>query len=469
MARAFVLTDVVGFTAAFVLAEWLFGVGESSLDDRLPIHAEALVFAASLPVWVLIVKLYGLYGRDEERTDHSTADDVVPVFHVVTVGVWLVQAAGWLTGLAQPRFPKLLVFWAAAIALVTAGRLVSRHLCRRLPSYIQNTLIVGADDVGQLVARKLVQNPEYGLNLIGFVDDAPSPRNGIVGHVPVLARIADLPDLIRERDVERVIIAGRTGDPDDVKMVHELKRCDVQIDIVPRLFEVVGPGIDIHSVEGVALVGLRPTRLSRTSLFVKRLIDVVAASVGLVLLSPLFAWIAWRVHRDSPGPIFFRQTRLGLNMHPLTMVKFRTMTVDADEDSHREYIGQIMSRDAAPMSNGLYKLEREHEITPYGRWLRTTSLDELPQLINVLRGEMSLVGPRPCLPYEVDYFEPHHFERFSVPPGITGLWQVTARARATFLEALEMDVAYARDWSLGLDLWLLARTPFQLLAKRGTA
>jgi lipopolysaccharide/colanic/teichoic acid biosynthesis glycosyltransferase len=127
-----------------------------------------------------------------------------------------------------------------------------------------------------------------------------------------------------------------------------------------------------------------------------------------------------------------------------------------------------MDTQAVPNDNGLYKLEQTHETTTFGRFLRRTSLDELPQLVNVLRGDMSLVGPRPCLPYEVDHFRPHHFERFSVPAGITGLWQVTARARSTFLEALEMDVAYARGWSLGLDLWLMARTPLQLLTRKGT-
>jgi lipopolysaccharide/colanic/teichoic acid biosynthesis glycosyltransferase len=191
-------------------------------------------------------------------------------------------------------------------------------------------------------------------------------------------------------------------------------------------------------------------------------------AVRAVIAMPLFAWIAWRIRRDSQGPVFFRQTRLAMDMREITMLKFRTMMVDADEDRHRAYIEEIMDKGAAPAVNGLYKLERADEITPFGRFLRKTSLDELPQLINVLRGDMSLVGPRPCLPYEVDHFEPHHFERFSVPAGITGLWQVTARARSTFVEALEMDVAYARGWSLGLDLWLLARTPLQLLTQRGT-
>ena len=148
------------------------------------------------------------------------------------------------------------------------------------------------------------------------------------------------------------------------------------------------------------------------------------------------------------------------------MLKFRTMTGDADSSSHHAYIAQAMYGDQVPSAGELYKLDRRDVVTPTGRWLRRTSLDELPQLINVLRGTMSLVGPRPCLSYETEYFAPHHFERFLAPPGITGLWQVMARAHASFGEALEMDVAYVRNWSVALDLSLLLRTPGAVLRQR---
>lgn len=466
--RALVVTDVLALTGAFLLAEWMFGVQYPVGENRLAGRTEYVVFFASLPLWLLILNLHGLYGRDEERTDHSSADDIVPVFHSVTAGVWLFQGAAWLTQLAQPKFPKLFFFWIIALCLAALGRAVARQICRRSPAYIQNAVIVGADASGQLIARKLLQHPEYGLNLLGFVDSRPVQLGPPIEQLPYLGTTAELTELVRDRDVERVIVAGLAGDESEIELVHRLKRVDVKIDIVSRLFEVLGPGVGTHKIESVLLLGLAPARPARTALVLKRVLDLVAAAVILVLTAPLLAWIAWRVHRDSPGPIFFRQTRLGLDMREITMLKFRTMKVDADEDSHREYINQIMDRRAAPSGNGLYKLERTNDVTPVGRWLRRTSLDELPQLVNVLKGDMSLVGPRPCLPYEVDHFEPHHFERFSVPPGITGLWQVTARARSTYIEALEMDVAYARGWSLGLDLWLLARTPSQLLMGKGT-
>lgn len=199
----------------------------------------------------------------------------------------------------------------------------------------------------------------------------------------------------------------------------------------------------------------------------RRALDVLGASVALLLSAPLFAAIAWLIRRDSRGPVFFRQTRLGQGMRPFTLLKFRTMSAGTPADAHRAYIAAEMAGSAAPEA-GLFKLERTDAVTGVGVWLRRTSLDELPQLLNVLRGDMSFVGPRPCIPYETDYFEPHHFERFSVPAGLTGLWQVSGRAELSFREALELDVAYARSRSPALDLRIILKTPKEVLRCRAT-
>jgi exopolysaccharide biosynthesis polyprenyl glycosylphosphotransferase len=466
--RMLLVADVLGLALAFFVAVEVFGT--SGPGNRLAAGGEYLAFALSLPVWVLLAKLHGLYERDEERADHSTVDDVVGVFHVVTVGAWVLFVTSWTTGIVKPDVEKLISFWILAITFVTVGRSLARAWCRRSVSYLQNTVIVGAGDVGQLIARKLLQHPEYGLHLVGFVDDEPKKARGDLKHFTLLGPPASLPTLVDVLDVERVVIASSNEpDPELLELVRALRTREVQIDIVPRLYDLVGPRVGVHTIEGLPLIGLPPARLSRSSLLLKRAIDIIGASLGLIVTAPLFAVIAWKVHRDSPGPVFFRQTRLGLNMRPFTALKFRTMAVDTDDEAHREYIRSTMSADAALGSNGLYKLDQSASVTPFGRWLRKTSLDELPQLINVLRGDMSLVGPRPCIPYEVENFAPHQFERFLVPAGLTGLWQVTARAHSSFGEALDMDVAYVHGWSLGLDLRLLARTPFQLLRQRGTA
>jgi exopolysaccharide biosynthesis polyprenyl glycosylphosphotransferase len=466
--RMLLIADVVGLTLAFMLAE--FFARPTGLLTSASFQAEVLLFVLSLPFWIVLAKLHGLYEGDKERADHSTADDVVGVLHLTVTGLWLIALPLWLLGVAEPTFRKLALFPLAAVILVTAGRGLARAVSRRSVFYLQNTVVIGAGDVGQLVARKLLQHPEYGINLVGFIDRQPREPRVDLEHLTLLGMPNDLPEIARLLDVERVIIAF-SNEPEEemLDMVRSCRELDLQVDIVPRLYELVSPRVDVHTVEGLPLVGLPPVRLTPSARLLKRTMDLAGATLGLLLTAPLFAYIAIRIKLDSEGPVFFRQTRLGLNGEPFTVIKFRTMRVGVDEEAHRVFIRETMTSKAGVGSNGLYKLERGSEITTFGAWLRKTSLDELPQLLNVLRGEMSLVGPRPCIPYETENFQPHHHERFLVPAGVTGLWQVTARARSTFGEALDMDVAYVRGWSLGLDLKLLVKTPVELLRKRTTA
>jgi exopolysaccharide biosynthesis polyprenyl glycosylphosphotransferase len=457
--RTLVIADLIGLAVAFLIAELVLGDGGP--HSRLDPAAEYLLFVCTLPGWLFVAKLYGLYDNDEE---------FVGVFHLVTIGAWLFFAGSWLTGLIVPDLKKLVMFWGLAIAFVVTARVVGRAFCRRRLTYVQNAVIVGAGDVGQLVARKLSHHPEYGINLVGFVDIHPKKARRDLGELRMLGGPDALPEIVRRFDIERVIVAFSTErDEETLNVVRTLKTLDVQVDIVPRLFEAVGPRVGIHAVEGMPLVGLPPAKPSQSSLFVKRVLDLVLASAALVVTAPLFAYIAWRIKRDSPGPVFFRQERLGMSMEPFMLLKFRTMRDGIDETAHKDYIKATMSSGAAPEASGVYKLARGGDITKVGAWLRSTSLDELPQLLNVVKGDMSLVGPRPCLRYETEQFSEHQFERFLMPAGLTGLWQVTARAHSTFFEALEMDVAYVRGWSLGLDLSLLCRTPLQVLKRTGTA
>jgi exopolysaccharide biosynthesis polyprenyl glycosylphosphotransferase len=461
--RVLLAADAVGLLLAFLVTELVLTNYANGLDPR--VVKLFVLFLASLPLWILAAKLYGLYDRDDERTDHSTADDVSGVFHLVTVLVWVLFAGAWLSGVTTPQLRKTVLFWALAVVFIAAARVVGRSVVRRSSAYIQNTVIVGAGNVGQLVGRKYVQHPEYGIRLVGLVDDEPRALRDELSGTPVHP-LTDLVRVVRSECVDRVVIAFSEISNDRLlEAMRELRSLDVQVDVVPRLYEIVPPQVDIHSVEGIPLIGLRPAGISRSSRLIKRSFDLVLASGLLVLTSPFFAFAAWRIKSGSSGPVLFRQTRLGEGMREFEMLKFRTMVQGDNDDAHREFMATIMDPLAAPVG-GFYKLERADAVTPTGRWLRSTSLDELPNLLNVVRGEMSLVGPRPCLRYETELFQPHHFERFLVPAGVTGLWQVTARARSTFGEALDMDVAYARGWTLSLDLKILARTPLVVLRRQ---
>ena len=461
--RLLLAGDIFGLSAGFLLAIALSAGGGFFVSE-----IALLVFAVSVPAWVVAANLYGLYDRDDARADPSTLDDLARIFLLVTLASFGFAIA---SGYSKGSMKQVLLFWVFTTLLIATGRAAARIVARRTLAYIQNAVIVGAGDVGQLVARKLLQHPEYGINLVGFVDSDPKERQPSLGHLTLLGSLDELPEIVRVLNVQRVIVAFSRDEPLKTLQVVRSLRDRVHVDLVPRLFEVVGPSSEMHTFEAMPILALPPVSLDRSSLLLKRAIDIVAASLLLILSSPLFALFAWRIKRESPGPVFFRQRRLGMGQHTFTLVKFRTMRIDTDDAPHREYIRATMTGDdgAAPSANGLYKLDRAKDVTRFGGWLRKTSLDELPQLINVLRGDMSLVGPRPCLPYEVEHFAPHHFDRFLVPAGVTGLWQVSARAHSKFGEALDMDVLYARSWSLGLDLRLLAKTPLQLLRARATA
>jgi len=459
--RLLLAGDLLGLSLGFVLAAVASGL--HGFDAWIGFA----IFVVSFPVWVVGAKLLGLYDGDEAEADHTTLDDLGRVFLLVTAGAF---GFAVVTSSTTHNMKQVLLFWIFCIVGVAGGRAAARVASRRTLAYLQNAVIVGAGDVGQLVGRKLLHHPEYGINLVGFVDAEPKERHSALGHLTILGTPAELPEIVRLLGIDRVIIAFSRDDPRRIlEIVRRLREFNVQIDIVPRLFGIVGPNAEVHALEAMPMLGLPPARLGRSSMFLKRAIDVVGAAMLLLLTAPLFAAIAWKIKRDSAGPVLFRQRRLGLNRREFTVLKFRTMHMGADDGTHREYIKTTMDSGSPPSSNGLFKLERSDDVTRFGAWLRRTSLDELPQLVNVLRGDMSLVGPRPCLPYEVEHFAPHHFERFLVPAGLTGLWQVRARAHSDFGEALDLDVLYARSWSLGLDLQLLLRTPLQLLRSTATA
>jgi exopolysaccharide biosynthesis polyprenyl glycosylphosphotransferase len=467
MRRLLLAADLVGLSSAFLVTELLYG--SSGTPDAVDLGDEITLFLLLLPVFVLGAKMFGLYDRDEERTSNSTADDLVRVFLLSTVGIFVLSRAVFLLRGHNPDATKMTVFWGLLFLCVATARAFARTIARRSVTYIQNTVIVGTDDVGQLIGRKLLQHREYGVNLLGFVDTKPRSLRADLDGVGVIGSPEELPELVRQRRVDRVIVAF-TSEPSEVilPLVRVLRDSGAQVDVVPRFFEVVGPKTAVHDVEGVALVGLPAVKIPRSSQMAKRMLDVVVSGAALALAAPFLVLIAVLITLDTPGPVLFRQRRLGKDMREFTVLKFRTMRVDVDESEHRAYIAETMDASATVGANGLYKLDRSNEITRVGRWLRKTSLDELPQLINVLKGDMSLVGPRPCLAYEVEHFAPHHFDRFLVPAGLTGLWQVRARAHSTFAEALELDVLYAHSWSIGLDLELLAKTPLQLVRAGAT-
>ena len=454
--RALAGADVVGLLLAFVVAESLYPV-EMSRAGSLSQITEFAFFGLCLPCWIVAAKLYGLYDKDEERTDHSTADDFAGVFHLVTVSTWLLYALSLETDWFNPQFGKLFLFWGLAVVGVPTARALARAVCRRQVHYLQNTIVVGAGEVGQTIARKVLKHPEYGINLVGFVDANPRERMRGLDHLTILGDADSLPQLVTLLDVERVIFAF-SSDPHEasVEMIRRLNELNVQVDIVPRFFEVLSPGADIHSVEGLPMLGLPPGRLSNSAKLLKRAFDIAGAALGLVILAPLFLILGLAIKLDSRGPTFFRQERVGKNDSIFMIWKFRTMAADADErKSELAHLNKHLAPGGDPR---MFKIDQDPRVTHVGNWLRRWSLDELPQLINVLLGDMSLVGPRPLILDEHRHVDDWAARRLDLRPGITGLWQVLGRDAIGFDEMVKLDYLYVTTWSLGRDFALIVRT-----------
>jgi len=472
--RMLMLADVAGLTLAFALSVLLFRTTVGP-DDPIEHSREIPLFLVTLPGWVMLARLHGLYDRDEERASHSTLDDLVGVFHLVTVGTFVFFAASWVTGLAKPYPPKLLTFWVLAIALVALARVGARAFARTRPAYVQNAVIVGVDPVAKLIARKILRHDEYGVNIVGFVDSASDRGSQVLDGLTVLGPPDELPEIVRSLDIERVVVAFFDRPIDEaIDLVRWAKNLRVQIDIVPRLFGAVDPRAQIHTLEGFPLIGLPPARLWRSSLSIKRSLDILLAALGLIVLAPLFAFLALRVKTGSPGPVFYKHERVGQNGKPFKLIKFRTMYLEhsigegyGGEAAVGELQRLLEKPDAREEFERTHKLADDPRVTRFGRFLRRTSLDELPQLLNVVFGDMSLVGPRPVTESELGRYHDDVPTLLSFRPGVTGYWQINGRSRTSYEERVRLDLAYVRGWSLKLDLAVLGKTAWTLVKGHG--
>lgn len=465
MRRALLLADVLGLAFSFLIAEFVFTNPPAA--DRIDVRTEYVFFLLTLPAWVVAAKIYGLYDRDEERADHSTVDEVVDVFHLVTVGAWVLFAGAWLSHAAEPNLRKLVTFWVLAILFITMGRVAARTTARRQVSYLQNTLILGAGEVGQSVAEKLLRHPEYGLNLVGFVDAQPLELSPALEHVAMLGPPDRLRELIDLLDVDRVIFAfSGESHAETLDLIRSIEETGVQVALVPRLFELIGARVDVHTIEGIPMIGLRSPQLTASSQLLKRVLDVTLSAVALLLLAPLLAAVAVVVKHTSPGPVFFRQQRVGEGGQMFSIFKFRTMSADAEA---RKLGLAHLNEHARPGGDPrMFKAKNDPRVTRVGAVLRRYSIDELPQLLNVVRGEMSLVGPRPLIASEDSFVDSWGRRRLDLKPGITGLWQVLGRSDISFDEMIRFDYVYVTNWSIGSDLRLLFRTMPTVLRGNGS-
>jgi exopolysaccharide biosynthesis polyprenyl glycosylphosphotransferase len=475
---ALVISDLalaaLSFIAAFYLRE-----GHAILQQagaRLTWSARFAPYGALLffilPLRVVVLKYYDLYRL---RGEFSFVEDGVRVFKATAIGSLLIVAATFLyRGGFQYRafsYARAVFVVDFLLALVAFGRV--RLLVRRAQTFARRreinlipTLVVGRGPEAALCIKEMRERPALGYRVIGVVE------NGVIDSrvplmfegVPVVSDIKGLPDAIREARASEVIITDPrvSGDALFDVMMRVGRRRGVEFRIAPSLFNCLPRKTEIAQIGALPMIRLFREPLSSAARLVKRASDIIIASAAFLLLCPFWLIIAVLIKLDSRGPIFYKQERVGMDGRIFLFYKFRTMHVNSDDATHREYQRKYIA--GSPDTNlgdderPAYKLLTDKRITRVGRVLRRLSLDELPQLLNVLGGDMSIVGPRPPIPYEVEAYELWHRKRLDMKPGLTGLWQVSGRNRLTFDEMVRIDLFYIENWSLLLDLKIILRT-----------
>jgi exopolysaccharide biosynthesis polyprenyl glycosylphosphotransferase len=412
----------------------------------------------ALPLVLVVSKVTSLYDRDEHLLRKATLDEVPALFWVATLYAFLIWLAGDLIVEGVFGRDQAAAVWALLFASMLATRTLARYIARTV-STEERCLVLGDADTTRWVARRFDEAPGLKARVVGRVPLEPDPSSG--NGIPVLGGADALRPLIIEESIDRAIIAPDGSVSDDLlDAIRRVKSLGVKVSVLPRLFEVVGSSVELDDVDGVTLLGMRRYGITRSSQALKRSLDVVGAGLGLIAIAPLMAIITIAIKLDSRGPVLFRQRRMGRNEVPFEMLKFRTM-VDGAEAQQFALAGRNEAGD------GLFKIEDDPRITWVGRLLRGSSLDELPQLFNVLRGEMSLVGPRPLVLDEDSHIEGWRRWRLQLPPGMTGLWQVFGSARIPLNEMVKIDYLYGANWSLWLDVKILLRTVTFVLKGRG--
>ncbi len=450
MRRALGLVDVAGAFGAllFVLA---------GIQGAHTMRPEASLIA---PFVIAFSKSLGLYDRDANTLRKTTVDELPGLVYLsvsYALAIWISQDILLVGGLSRPQVFGLVV---TTCGLVAFGRALARFLVTTITSP-ERCIFIGSASDAERVAAKLHGCPGVKVDLIGRIS-LDRRDHEETASVPVLGTVSRIAELVTERRLERAIVTPDAHDQEvGLQVIRLLKALGVKVSVLPRLLEVVGSSSTFDTIDGLTLLGVPQYGLSKSSAVLKRAMDMAGALILLVLLAPLFLVIALAIKLDSPGPVLFRQNRIGQGGRHFQMIKFRSMFTDAEQRK-----ADLLERNEA--QGGLFKIREDPRRTRVGRLLRQISLDELPQLVNVVQGHMSLVGPRPLVPDE-DALVTAGWERrrLTLRPGMTGLWQIYGSARIPMPEMVKIDYLYGANWSVWLDFKILVRTVPYLVRRRG--
>lgn len=459
-----ILTDLLLINLAFAFAyvvryQFEFLVEPAFRDPYTAYLGQQFLLTGLLVIIFIQHKVW------QRRRGEFLVDELSRVGYATATGIALMMA---ITFFIRPlAFSRLLLVWALLFIVVFLGaaRILRRLIleeCYRRDIGTDRVLVVGSGEAGRSVIRTMLARPGLGYQMVGYLDDGSGQNNIGLGRVPHLGNYNELqPVLINYPHLHTVFIALPAWMQAEMNdLLYICHQQGIYAKVVPDLFQLSLNRVEFENMAGIPMLSLRQVAMSRTGLFFKRIIDLVLAfilafPVGLVTLI-----IGLAIRLESSGPIFYRQKRIGKHGKPFDMVKFRSMVVDAEDQ--RAALAQMNEA-----SGPIFKIRNDPRITGVGRIIRRLSLDELPQLWNILRGDMSFVGPRPPLPQEVAEYEPWHMRRLEVIGGLTGLWQISGRSDLTFDEGCLLDIYYIENWSVAMDIRLIIQTIPYLLSGRG--
>jgi len=414
---------------------------------------QRLVFIL-IPIWLTIFAATGLYNRQNLL---GGPQEYSMVFNATTIGMLLVIAVGFL--LPEFIFARgwLLMAWLLAFLCTAMGRFLMRraiYYLREHGYYLSPAVIVGANDEGLSLAEQLMRWRSSGIHILGFMDKKLLPGKKVFKHLYCLGTVEELDSIVDQYEVEEIILATSAISSRD-NLMEIFKRygmaSGVNVRMSSGLYEIITTGLTVKDFAYVPLVGVNPVRLTGVDSMMKLILDYSLTLVGLTLISPFLLLIALAIKLDSPGPVIHRRRVMGVNGKQFDAFKFRTMYVNGTEilAAHPKLQEELSEN---------HKLKEDPRVTRVGKWLRKYSLDELPQLFNILIAEMSLVGPRMISPVEMDKYDRWDMNLLTVRPGITGLWQVSGRSDISYDERVRLDMYYIRNWSIWQDLQILFQT-----------
>ncbi len=448
------------FRRTLLLADTVAIVGAFVLTVALSSRSLQLTWAGILGVPILLIgaKLFGLYDRDETLLRKTTLDEAPKLFQAATLCALVAWLLGGLIVSGELNRHEALFLWLTLAILLMLARTVARAIALRIAP-VERCLFIGDQTSANAIRSKLTEHGGVRAKMVAHLNlDKAAPWSTDSFSQ---SRLSEVRDLARTLDVHRAIVAPRSADAGEMlDLVRTLKAVGVRVSVLPRLLEVVGSSVEFDDLHGVTVMGVRRFDLTRSSSAMKRGFDLLGASIGLLAISPFLIVVAIAIKLDSRGPVFFRQLRVGRHGKRFRMFKFRTMVLDADamKDS---------LRDRNEAQEGLFKIADDPRITRVGRILRKSALDELPQLLNIFTGEMSLVGPRPLVVEEDERIEGWHRRRLELMPGMTGPWQILGPARVPLREMMAIDYLYVANWSLWTDIKIMLRTVPHVIGRRG--